>query len=154
MSIYALAFPIGVVTGLRSMTGPAVVSAAVRRGELDLRRTPLAFLGYRATPYVLGALAAGELVADKLPQTPSRKMPASFAARVVLGAGCGAALGAPRRRLFEGLIAGALGAIAGTLAGYELRTRAARAAGKDLPVALVEDAIAAGGAWYAVSRAS
>jgi uncharacterized membrane protein len=50
------------------------------------------------------------------------------------------------------LIAGVLGAIAGTLGGYEFRSRLAKAAGKDLPIALLEDAIAIGGAFVVVSR--
>jgi uncharacterized membrane protein len=42
--------------------------------------------------------------------------------------------------------AGVIGAIAGTLGGYEFRTRlVARTGGRDLPIALLEDAIAIGG---------
>jgi len=54
--------------------------------------------------------------------------------------------------LIGGLIAGVLGAIAGTLGGYEFRSRLTRAVGKDLPIALLEDAIAIGGAFVIVSR--
>ena len=48
-----------------------------------------------------------------------------------------------------GLVAGALGAVAGTLGGYEARTRLVKATGgKDLPIALLEDVIAVlGGIW-------
>jgi uncharacterized membrane protein len=43
-------------------------------------------------------------------------------------------------------VAGVIGAIAGTLGGYEFRTRlVARTGGRDLPIALLEDAIAIGG---------
>jgi uncharacterized membrane protein len=75
-----------------------------------------------------------------------------FGARIVTGALCGSALGAPSDALIGGLLAGVLGAVAGTLGGYELRARLARAVGKDLPVALLEDAIAIGGAFWIVSR--
>jgi len=75
MSIYLLAFLIGVITGLRSMTAPAAVSWAARLGWLHLENTGLAFLGYAATPYILSVLAVGELINDKLPKTPSRKAP-------------------------------------------------------------------------------
>jgi uncharacterized membrane protein len=143
MPAYVLAFLIGVVAGLRSMTAPAAVSWAARLGCLHLENTWLAFLGFAATPYILSALAIGELIADKLPKTPSRKTPAPFIWRIVVGALCGAALGAPGNSLVGGLLAGALGAIAGTLGGYEFRTRLVRAiGGKDLPIALLEDAIA------------
>ena len=43
MSIYVLAFLIGVVAGLRAMTAPAAVSWAARLGWLNLQGTPLAF---------------------------------------------------------------------------------------------------------------
>ena len=94
MSPYVLAFLIGVVAGLRAMTAPAVVSWAACLGWLHLENTSLAFLRYTASPYILSALAIGELVADKLPKTPSRKAPPGFAARLVTGALCGAALAA------------------------------------------------------------
>ena len=51
-----------------------------------------------------------------------------------------------------GLVAGIVGAIVGTLVGAELRGRLSRAAGKDLPIALLEDAVAIGGALLIVSR--
>ena len=47
---------------------------------------------------------------------------------------------------------GMAGAIVGTLAGAELRARLSRAVGKDLPIALLEDVIAIGGALLIVSR--
>ncbi len=155
MPTYLLAFVIGVVVGLRSMTAPAAVSWAARLGWLHLENTWLAFLGFAAIPYILTVLAIGELIADKLPRTPSRKAPVGFVARLVSGALCGAALGATSGGLILGLAAGALGAVAGTLGGYEFRTRLVKAiGGKDLPIALLEDAIAIGGAILIVSRFS
>ena len=155
MSIYLLAFLIGVVAGLRSMTAPAAVSWAARIGWLQLENTSLAFLGAAITPYILSVAAIGELINDKLPKTPSRKAPGPFVARIVTGALSGAALGAPSQSLIGGLLAGAVGAVAGTLGGYELRSRLVRATGgKDLPIALLEDAIAVGGAFLIVSRVS
>src|SRR3954469_12962902 len=150
-----LAFLIGVVAGLRSMTPPAAVSWAARLGWLHLENTPLAFLGFAATPYILSLFAIGELINDKLPKTPSRKALVPFTARIVTGAFSGAALGAPSGALAGGLLAGAVGGAAGTLAGYEFRSRLVKATGgKDLPIALVEDAIAVGGALLIVSRFS
>src|SRR5437660_4564112 len=96
MSTYVLAFLIGIAAGLRSMTAPAAVSWAARLGWLHLENTWLAFLGFAYTPYILSALAIGELIADKLPKTPSRKSPMGFIARIVSGALCGAAVGATR----------------------------------------------------------
>jgi uncharacterized membrane protein len=154
MSLYLLAFLIGLVAGLRSMTAPAAMSWAARLGWLSLEGTPLAFLGFAATPYIISALALAELVADQLPKTPSRKAPPPFIARIVSGAFCGAALGAAAGQgLAGGLVAGVLGAVAGTLGGYEFRVRLVRAiGGKDLPIALLEDAIAIGLALWVVTR--
>jgi uncharacterized membrane protein len=152
MSTYFLAFLIGIVAGLRSMTAPAAVSWAARLGWLHLENTWLAFLGFAATPYILTVFALGELIADKLPKTPSRKSPVGLVARIVSGALCGAALGATNQAAVGGLVVGVLGAIAGTLGGYELRTRLATIIGKDLPIALLEDAIAICGAFLIVSR--
>jgi uncharacterized membrane protein len=155
MSTFGLAFLIGVIAGLRSMTAPAAVSWAARWGWLHVENTWLAFLGFAATPYVLTVLAIGELIADKLPKTPSRKAPLGFGGRIVTGALCGAALGATSQSLLGGLVAGVLGAVAGTLGGYECRVRLVKAmGGNDLPIALLEDAIAIGGAFLIVSRFS
>ena len=151
MTGYVLAFLIGVAAGLRAMTAPAVVSWAARLGWLHLEDTGLAFLGYTLTPWVLSVLAIGELIADKLPKTPSRKAPPGFVARLVTGSLCGAAIGAASQGMTGGLVAGLIGAVAGTLGGYEARTRLVRATGgKDLPIALLEDAVAIfGSVWIA-----
>ena len=155
MPTYLLSFLLGVVAGLRSMTAPAAVSWAARLGWLHLENTPLAFLGFAATPYILTLLAIGELINDKLPKTPSRKTLVPFAARIVMGALSGAALGASGGALVGGLLAGALGGVAGTLGGYEFRSRLVKATGgKDLPVALLEDVIAICAAFLIVSRLS
>lgn len=152
MSLFALAFLIGVIAGLRSMTAPAAVSWAARLGWVHVENTWLAFLGFQFTPYIITVLAVGELIADKLPKTPSRKAPGPFGFRIVVGALCGAALGTGS---LGGAIAGVLGAVAGTLGGYEFRMRLVRATGgRDLPIALLEDVIAVGGAVLIVSRFS
>lgn len=151
----ARAFGIGLVTGLRSLTGLAVVSAAARRGELDLRESRLAFLGAAPASPLLAALAFAELVGDKLPRAPSRKSPGPFAARLLLGALAGAALGAAAEKpsSLAGALLGSLGATAGTLGGYEARTRLVEAlAVPDAAIALLEDAAAITGALLLVAR--
>jgi len=91
-SVLAIAFAIGVIAGLRSLTAPAVVSWAAYLKWLNVQGTWAAFLGQTATVYILTALALGELVADKLPHTPSRRTPGPFVVRIVLGAVSAAAL--------------------------------------------------------------
>jgi uncharacterized membrane protein len=93
------------------------------------------------------------LIADKLPKTPSRKAPVPFVGRMLTGALCGAALGATSQVPIGDLLAGMLGGVAGTLGGYEFRARLVRAVGgNDLPIGLLEDAIAICGAVLIVSR--
>ncbi|MET0749043.1 MAG: DUF4126 domain-containing protein [Rhizobium sp.] len=136
---------IGVIAGLRALTAPAVVSWGAALGWLDLSQTPLAFMGYRWTPFVFSLLALLELVTDQLPSTPSRKVPPQFGARLVMGALAGATLGASGGALIAGLVAGLVGAAIGTFGGAALRGKLALSFGKDRPAAIIEDIIAIGG---------
>ena len=142
MIVYLLALLIGVVAGLRAFTAPAAVSWAAYLGWLRLDDTWLAFLGYAWTPWILTLLALVELVTDQRPSTPSRTVPMQFGARIVMGAVAGAAVTAAGRSLISGGVAGIVGAVIGTLGGGTARTRLAAAFGRDLPAALVEDAVA------------
>ncbi|MFN2445527.1 MAG: DUF4126 domain-containing protein [Vicinamibacterales bacterium] len=141
-----LSLLIGVVAGLRAVTAPAAVSWAACLGRLDVSGSWLAFLGYAWTPWILTLLALGELITDQLPSTPSRTVPIQFGARIATGALSGAAIGASGGALLAGLVAGALGAVIGTLGGRALRARLAAAFRSDRPAALIEDAVAVGGA--------
>jgi len=136
------------------MTAPAVVSWAARLKWINLEPTWMAFMGYAAAPYIWSVLAVGELVADKLPKTPSRKTPGPFALRIISGAFCGAALSAAgNQSMAGGALLGALGAAVGTLGGYALRTRSVQALQvPDFVVALCEDVIAVGGGFFLVSQ--
>jgi uncharacterized membrane protein len=143
MSILVFAFLIGIIAGLRAMMAPAIVSWAAGLGRLTLEGTPLHFMSHPVTRYVFGIAALGELVTDKLPKTASRKVPPQFIARIVTGALSGATLGASQQALIGGLVAGAVGAVAGTLGGAACRSQLVKATGgKDLPIALLEDAVA------------
>ena len=146
MFVYLLALFIGIVAGLRALTAPAAVSWAARLGGLSLQGTPLAFLGFTVTPYIFTLLAIVELITDQLPQTPSRKVPVQFSARLVSGGLCGAALTASHQALVAGLVLGLVGAVLGTLGGAMVRASLARSFGRDLPAALIEDLVAVGGA--------
>jgi uncharacterized membrane protein len=146
-----LAFLLGIVAGLRSMTPPAAVAWAAHWGWLRLEATPLAFLASAPARYVLLALMLAELVADKLPFIPSRTLPGPFIGRILAGALAGAALWTGiGRSMMVGAVAGAIGAVLGTLAGYRARTGLVRLLGApDYAVALGEDAVAIGGALLA-----
>jgi uncharacterized membrane protein len=112
----------------------------------------MAFMGFKYTPIIFTLLAIGELINDKLPNTPSRKMPPGLIARIVSGCLVGATVGAAAGSLIAGLIAGAFGAVVGTLGGAAVRGRLAKAFGKDLPAALLEDVAAIVISIVAVSR--
>jgi uncharacterized membrane protein len=141
--IWLLAFGIGAVAGLRSLTPAAVVSWAARLGWIDLGGTPLAFLDTGLAAIALTVLAAGELVGDKLPFTPSRLSPGPLGARLVSGALCGAALlVADGGSALPGAIVGGVGGLVGAYAGYHARhTLVARLGLPDLAVALAEDLV-------------
>ncbi|MGE2817327.1 DUF4126 domain-containing protein [Mycobacterium heidelbergense] len=144
--ILLMALLIGVVAGLRSLTAPAVVAWAAFIGWIDLHGTWASWMANLITVIALTVLAVGELVNDKLPKTPARTAPPIFAARIVTGAFAGAVLGAWPHWTFSALGAGVIGAVLGTLGGYQARKRLAGATGgKDLPIALLEDAVAIAG---------
>jgi len=146
MSLYLFALLIGVVAGLRALTAPAAVAWGAHLGLIPLQGTPLAWLGGSIATWVFTALAVLELVGDQLPKTPSRKVPVQFGTRIASGAFSGAAIGMLGGAWIGGAIAGAVGAVIGTLGGADVRARLAKAFGKDLPAALIEDVVAVGGA--------
>src|SRR6266702_4297851 len=123
-----LVFGIGFVTGLRSMTAPAVVAWAAHLGWINLHGSPLVFMGsaWAVGIFTLGAL--GEFVADKLPTTPARTAAVGLTARIVIGLLTGACLGvAGGASYWLGALIGAIGAIAGAFGGYQARVGLGRA---------------------------
>jgi uncharacterized membrane protein len=124
--VLLLAFLIGIVSGLRSLTPSAVVAWAAHGGVVRLSGTVLAFMGNKWTAIVLTVLALAELVSDKLPSTPNRTAPPGLIARFVLGGLAGASLEvAGHQALYVGAILGAAGGVLGAFLGYQVRKRAA-----------------------------
>jgi uncharacterized membrane protein len=140
--LYLLALLIGVVAGLRAMTAPAAVAWGAYLGWLPLSGTWAGFMGHWIAVAVFSVLALAELVTDQLPSTPSRKVPQQFGTRLVSGAFAGAIIGTAGGAMIAGLVAGVVGAAIGTYGGAEVRARLAGAFGRDLPAALIEDAVA------------
>jgi uncharacterized membrane protein len=132
---YFRALGIGAVAGLRTFTAPAATLGIDRQ----------------VWSGVVLVLAAGELIADKLPFMPSRLSPGSLGARLVSGGLCGRALA----RRFGGsgtigLAVGALAAAGSAWVGYTIRHELTGRGLPDFPVALVEDSVAVFGAARAV----
>ena len=151
--VLILAFLIGVIAGLRALTPLAVVACAGFWHRF-LQGTPLSFMGRLPAAIVFTVLALLELYADQLPSTPSRLAPAGLITRVVTGGLSGACLAAAGAQsiAFGGAL-GAVGGVVGAFAGYYARTGVVNALKvRDLPIALLEDAIAIGGAIFIVSR--
>lgn len=149
-----LAFGIGVVAGLRSLTAPAVVAWAAYLGWINLHGSPLAFMGSKWAVGIFTILALVELVADQLPSTPSRTAPVGLSARIVTGALTGACLAlAGGATLWLGALAGAMGGIAGAFGGYKARVGLVRALpAPDFAIAIPEDLVAIGLGLLLVSR--
>ncbi|HEY7547028.1 MAG TPA: DUF4126 family protein [Blastocatellia bacterium] len=145
-------FLIGLFTGLRSLTSPAMTAWATHLGWLRLER-PLALIGSLPSVVIFTLLAVGELVADKLPKTPNRTGALGLGARITMGALTGACIAAGRGQgPILGAVLGAVGGVVGCFAGYQARTRLAKATGKPMLIALLEDAVAIAGSLWVVSR--
>jgi len=136
------------------MTTPAAICWAAHLGWLHFDGTRLGFIGRPISLTLFTVFALGELIADKLPQTPARTAPLGLITRIVLGGLCGIAIAANRGgSLVVAAIVGAAGAIAGTFAGYNIRRLLVFQ--RHLPalgVALFEDVIAVAGASLIVSH--
>ena len=153
--ILILAAGIGFVAGLRSLTAPAAVSWAAHLGWLNLQGTPLAFMGSTAAVAIFSILALAELVADKLPMTPSRTTPGPLLARIVMGSLTGASIGASNDQglLVAGMVVGGIGGVVGAFAGYNARKRLVSGLKvKDTVIAVLEDLVAVGLAYLIVCR--
>jgi uncharacterized membrane protein len=152
--VFLFALGIGVVAGLRSLTAPAAVAWGAHLGWLNLHGSPLAFMGSTMAVAIFSLLAVGELVADKLPIVPKRTAPAPLMARIVTGGLCGACLcAAVGKSLLAGTLLGGIGGIGGAFLGYGIRRRLVNDLHiKDPVVAVCEDVIAVGLAFFLVSR--
>jgi uncharacterized membrane protein len=145
--VLLLAFLIGVIAGLRALTPLAVIACAAYWHGF-LHGTPLSFMGRLPAAIIFTVLALFELVNDKRPSTPSRLAPAGLIARIVTGGlsgACVAAVGV--ESIAFGAALGAVGGVVGAFAGYYTRGGLVKSLKvSDLPIALLEDAIAIGGA--------
>jgi uncharacterized membrane protein len=152
--VFAFAFGIGFAAGLRAFTPPAVVAWAAHLGWLNLNNSPLAFVGTIIAVAIFSLVAVFELIGDLRPQTPKRTAPFPLGARILTGGLCGACLCAGNNQsLIIGAILGGIGGLIGAFAGYEIRRRLVAALNiKDIFIALLEDLVTIGLAYFFVTR--
>ena len=152
--VLLLTFGIGVVSGLRTFTGPAAVVWAAHLGWINLSGTPLAFMGSTWALVLFTILALLEYVGDQLPSTPARTSPMQLGARLVLGVLAGISLAAAGgASLLLGAICAVVGVLVGTYGGYNARAALVRSLKvPDIAVGVPEDLIAIALGLFVVSR--
>jgi uncharacterized membrane protein len=103
---------------------------------------------------VLGALFAGELIADLLPFMPARTKPFSLLARMVSGASSAARLDEDRSEKLRAALLGGAGALGASFLFYQLRKELGRRYEiPDYLLALGEDAVLIGLAVWLLNQA-
>jgi uncharacterized membrane protein len=128
--LVAIALLFGLIAGLRTLTAPAAYF--LHRGGI--------------AGYVLAVAALGEYIYDASPIAEARTGVRGLSVRIISGGVTGWFVAG-----FPGAAAGAVGAVAGCYGGHAMRVALIKAIGA-LPAALLEDAIAIGLAFFAVSR--
>jgi uncharacterized membrane protein len=154
MNYLALALGLGFTAGLRALTPPAIVAWAAHLGWINLNNTPLAFMGSTIAAVIFSLLAVFELIGDLRPSTGKRTAAVPLIARILMGGLCGTCIcAATKQSLIIGAILGAVGAVIGAFAGYEIRRRLVTAVNiRDIFVAPLEDLVTIGLAGFFVTR--
>ena len=114
---------LGVIAGMRSAAAPAIAAHILSRNpSRSLLKSPLGFMQSKKVANVLKIFAAGELIADKLPNTPNRTEPVGVIARCLSGSLAGACIfKASGNSALTGALAGSIAALSSTYASYLLR---------------------------------
>lgn len=142
-------FLIGLVAGQRGMTPLAVVATATRNGSLPPELPAQGLLEHPVVAAGAAALAAAEMVGDKMKSAPDRIVPIGLATRAMTAAYAGAAL-APRDRRLLGAAVAVGTALASSYLGWRLRCAAIARFGQTATGFVEDAAVLAGG--LAVTR--
>lgn len=138
---------IGLIAGMRAMMAPAATGTYLSKISSGSNEpVAIKFLRSPIGVKVLQALAAGELVGDKLPAAPNRTALAGVIGRVVNGALSAAAISkVNKKNVLTGALVGGGAALLSTYACFYLRRYiSSRPHIKDYAVGGVEDALALG----------
>ena len=154
LEVYGGAAVLGAVSGMRSMAAPAIVSRLAHTGLLPLEGSQIKFLAHRNSAKTMAIMAAGEMIADKLPFIPSRTAMFPLITRAVSGALSGTAFTKARKgSAVAGALIGSLAAVGASYGAYKLRKALGRKLHVPDPiVAVAEDALVAA-CGFAVLRA-
>lgn len=141
---WLVAIPLlGGLTGLRTMTPIAVLCWFSWLGHLDVYGTWASWTNSAISVAVFTVLAIGELIGDKLPNTPARTSAFPLIARIIFGGLVGAiAATGLAGSATEGAVLGAISAVVGAFLGFHIRQWLVKEQGcRDWWIAAGEDAL-------------
>lgn len=138
------ALALGLVTGMRSMLAPTMVSRALAtRDDIDEADEPARTLASHRAQLFLMPMAAGELLGDKMPFAPDRTILPSMMFRALSGGVTAAALaGARREPIWLPALVGASAALVASEIGLKLRKPYQSNALANAALGLAEDCVA------------
>lgn len=118
-----MAIGLGAIAGMRAAAAPAITAHILSNNPSKrFLKSPLGFMQSKGLAIALKILAEGELVGDKLPNTPSRTEPGGVIARCISGALAGASIyKASGNNFLTGALLGSGAALASTYACHSLR---------------------------------
>lgn len=145
-TVYLLAAGLGAIAGMRSMTAPALLSHQLAQRPRWWPRTTIEqMLSTETAARILKVLAAGEMVADKVPGIPDRVDLPSLAGRALSGALTGAALASYERRPTMPIaLVSALSAVGAAYAMFYTRQYGSHHILREPYLGFLEDGIAVG----------
>ena len=114
---------LGFISGMRATFAPALTAYFFsKKPNAALAKSKIGFIQSPAAAVVTKLLSAGEIVGDKLPNTPSRTIAPQVIARVASGAFTGAVFStANRDHVVKGILIGGVTALAATFTTYHIR---------------------------------
>ncbi len=129
--VYRRAAQLGIVAGFRSSLPFAALAWTSKNSSTPLKA-------------ITGLAYIGEVIGDKLPNTPSRLSPGPLIGRIAFGATAGALLSQRYNQpVWPAALRGAIGGVIGSLVGNSYRTLATQLTGTpDFIWALLEDTVA------------
>lgn len=137
---------LGALAGMRTFSAPVVANAILRKHPSQkLSGSPLGFLKSDKAKYGFRFLAAGEMIGDKLPNTPNRTGAPGLIGRCLSGALAGAGTyKATGNQAYVGAVIGSFAALTSSFGCFYLRRFAvAKSKLADPVIGGIEDALVA-----------